>query len=228
MAEKVTVDAEKAPVDKLSAIMKKISVAPKMDRIQWIYHVTEVKHKEVIEKHDLQSPAASHRKMDAAYDGCLVNIPCKGTWFTATMYQGGRPTVSPYPANCPTEEEHHRVSIKVSPKSSTLKLEDETKWELYFVKEKKLAQCKTTQHMLAFLPVGSDHADWIQQQTQSGSMVRLNHSENNFFYFHDNSWMCSPPPIWTNIFVAIDRIELRTIPPDEKEWDTVRRKSNYF
>eukprot|EP00118_Oscarella_pearsei_P010153 m.61177 g.61177 ORF g.61177 m.61177 type:complete len:220 (+) comp34977_c0_seq7:649-1308(+) len=218
-----------------------------MEQIDWFHHVTEATQ-EVIERSRLASPSKHKRRMNWDYDGCLTDIPCKGTWFTATLYNGKLPTISPYPANpaCPAEKMYDRVSIKVSPTSSTLELENDENWGLYFVKERQMLQYPTKQCCVAFIPIPNRPQclkNWLHSSKKRNEITKIDHFDNKYLYFDrdhkPHSWKCppvtifdeklgfwkpAPVQIWTKVFVATDFIDVSGIQESDKQWDKVLKR----
>lgn len=128
-----------------------------------------------------------------AYDGVLgcAGSP-GGVWFTATLYDGGLPTITPYPTDGVKGQKYWRLSISLE----SLPLKDD-KVKLYFVKRR--VQSHTSQHLIAF-------ADETKQEFfRNKNCEELNKQDNVYFYLdNDDSWMCPKLPIWTNICLTWD------------------------
>ena len=132
-----------------------------------------------------------------------------GVWFTATLYKGQVPTITPYPTGGILGTKYQRLFISVDHLDLTNK-----KCSLFLVKEYETSVLKT-EHTLAF--TGKD----CEQVFLDNGCKKLNKADNEYFYVDEhNSWWCPKPPIWTKICLTWN-VDLTPLQYPVMFWDLV-------
>lgn len=176
-------------------------------------------------------PPTKHPKgwdWNTFYDGILgnENKSPEGVWFTTTLNNGAFPTITPYPTGETQGQRYWRLFIKLD----HLKLHDDERWHLYFIKEAKLSN--TTERVIAF--VNKNNAKYFEESKRSGA-TRLNKKLNPYMKYEEISvndyqtrmvWKCPKQPIWTKVFIN-DDIVLSNLEHPHMFWDTVTKKGGY-
>ena len=188
-----------------------------MDQIRYLYHVTNsdpvtlypdnpALHAQVARKH----PRGS--EFNIKYDGFLGDMtknPPGGVWFSATLYQGKIPTITPYPTGSPQGNKYWRLFVDV--KSLNLTKDDTS---LFLVQEYKESSSTTTERSLAFT---REH----EQEFLDQNCKKLDKDNNDYLQVDDDgNWRCPKPPIWTKICLTWD-IDLTDLQYPTMFWDLV-------
>ena len=154
--------------------------------------------------------------LNEKYDGVLGQPgknPPNGVWFSATLYKGQIPTLTPYPTGEEIGEKYWRVSIKVD----NFNLLNE---EVFLYLAKSVDTLNSTQNSLVFtngkIGVIEDNCDLQDKRN------------NSFFWFDEASgfWMCPIHPVWTKICLTWD-IDLTNDFYPNMFWDRVPKQYGF-
>lgn len=154
-------------------------------------------------------------QLNTDYDGILGrNDAPEGVWFSTTLYNGGFPTITPYPTGGTLGQRYWRLFVKLN----HLNLHDDAKWNLYFVEEKNMSG-GTTERVIAF--VHPNDTEFFENAQQ------LDKQRNQHMFYMENQqgqieWRCPMRPIWTKIFIK-DDIDLTNLQHPVMFWDTVEK-----